>query len=76
MPYQFKKFIYGLKQAPREWYSKLSRSLPSLRLIKSDYELEVYFKPAKNFHILVGVLVDDDLDRICFSSLLCVDFMQ
>ncbi|CAA6674329.1 unnamed protein product [Spirodela intermedia] len=53
--------LYGLKQALRAWNAKLDKSLSSLGLIKSANEPMVYYKHLEDFHIIIGVCVDDFL---------------
>lgn len=59
MIYKLTKVLYELKQAPRVWYMKLDMNLTSIHLIKSSYELIVYFKHTKDFYIIVSVYVND-----------------
>ena len=59
--YKLHKALYGLKQAPRACYFKLDRSLTTLGLKMSEYELAVYYKNSNESSMTVGVYVDDIL---------------
>ena len=57
--YKRHKALYGLKKAPTAWYFKLDKSLTTLGLKKSEYELAVYYKNSNESSMIVGVYVDD-----------------
>ena len=57
--FRLKKALYGLKQAPRVWYFKLDECLSSLGFRRSEHEHAVYFKKDSDYHLLIGVYVDD-----------------
>ena len=57
--FRLKKALYGLKQAPRAWYFKLDECLSSLGFRRSEHEHAVYFKKESDYHLLIGVYVDD-----------------
>lgn len=61
MIYKLRKALHDLEQAPITWYLKLDKSLQSLGLTRSGYELVVYFKRLTNSHLCVGIYVDDVL---------------
>lgn len=53
--YKLKKALYGLRQAPRAWYSKLSKSLEDMGLIRCPYEYSVYTKRVGSEVLIVGI---------------------
>ena len=52
--YKLHKALYGLAQAPRTWYFKLDKSLTTIGLKKSEYELAVYYRNSNESSMIVG----------------------
>ncbi|KAL8107204.1 hypothetical protein AgCh_023860 [Apium graveolens] len=59
MVYKLSKALYGLRQAPRAWYSKLSKCLEGMGLMRCPFEHAVYKKREAGEVLVVAVYVDD-----------------
>ena len=57
--FRLKKALCGLKHAPRAWYFKLDECLSTLGFRRSEHEHAIYFKKDSDYHLLIGVYVDD-----------------